>query len=175
VARTAIRAPRGALPAPRGVSSFAVGAFWRYPVVMTFEEIREDLSYLEDWESRISYVIDLGRQLSPLPDSEKTDANKVRGCASQVWLVSSVDHTNTHLVFRADSDALLVKGLVALIVTLYSGKTAEEIIAIDAKDVFKSIGLAEHLTAQRSNGVASMVERIRRDARMLLTATSGQA
>ena len=137
-----------------------------------FDEIRDDLSFLEDWESRISYVIDLGRKLPALPDTERTDANKVRGCASQVWLVTRVEGAgpDARLGFEADSDALLVKGLVALVVALYTGKTAAEAVAIDAKATFQEIGLADHLTAQRSNGVASMVQRIRADAARALAA-----
>ncbi len=129
----------------------------------TFDEIRDDLSFLEDWEDRYRYVIDLGRRMPPFPEAERTDANKVRGCASQVWLSTRVE-PDRRLVFEADSDAHIVKGLVALIVALYSGRTASEIMALDARAVFDELGLAQHLTAQRSNGVASMVARIRADA-----------
>lgn len=136
------------------------------------DSIRDDLSFLDDWEERYRYIIDLGRTLAPLSEAEHSDANKVRGCASQVWLVSQAEQRDgaTHLVFRGDSDAHIVKGLVALALALYSGRTPEAILATDAQAFFAEIGLREHLTPQRSNGLASMVARIREDARQALSA-----
>lgn len=135
------------------------------------ETIRSDLDFLDDWEDRYRYIIDLGRTLEPLRDDERTDASKVRGCASQVWLISKTDHDadgRARLTFRGDSDAHIVRGLVALTLALFSGKHAREILAVDAPAFFASIGLKQHLTPQRSNGLAAMVERIRRDARQAL-------
>lgn len=133
-----------------------------------FDTIRGDLDFLDDWEDRYRYIIDLGRTLSPLAEDERSDANKVRGCASQVWLVTerrSEDDGTERLEFRGDSDAHIVRGLVALTLSLFSGRRPDEILTIDAPAVFASIGLREHLTPQRSNGLAAMVERIRGDAR----------
>ncbi|MEI6573808.1 MAG: SufE family protein [Alphaproteobacteria bacterium] len=129
-------------------------------------EIIENFGFLEDWEDRYRYLIELGKDLTQLSESETTEDNRVKGCASQVWVVTSVDHSGLEpvLSFKGQSDAHIVKGLVALTLALYSGKTAREILSIDALDLFRRLGLAEHLTPQRSNGVRSMVERIRRDA-----------
>ena len=128
--------------------------------------ITENFELLDEWDDRYRYLIELGKMLEPLPDSAKTEDNRVRGCASQVWVVTEIDRSGAkpHLTFRGDSDAHIVKGLVALILTIYSGHTAEEILKIDALDLFASLGLKDHLTPQRSNGVRAMVERIRRDA-----------
>lgn len=132
----------------------------------SLDEIRETFALLDSWEDRYRYVIDLGKDLDPLPDAARTEENKVRGCASQVWVETIRDETPGGLIlhFRGDSDAHIVKGLVALILALYSGKTPQAILDTDALAVFSELGLAEHLTPQRSNGVRSMVERIRRDA-----------
>jgi cysteine desulfuration protein SufE len=129
-------------------------------------EIIENFGFLEDWEDRYRYLIELGKDLPQLSESETTEDNRVKGCASQVWVVTSVDHSGLEpvLSFKGQRDAHIVKGLVALTLALYSGKTAREILSIDALDLFRRLGLAEHLTPQRSNGVRSMVERIRRDA-----------
>jgi cysteine desulfuration protein SufE len=135
---------------------------------MSLDEIIENFGYLDDWEDRYRYVIELGRTLEPLPPEAHTEANRVLGCASQVWLESTVDRTGQGepvLTFRADSDAHIVRGLVALIVTLYSGKTPSEILKADASALFDQLGLSAHLTRQRTNGTRSMVERITRDAR----------
>ena len=126
-------------------------------------ELVEEFDVLGDWEERYRYVIDLGRDLAPLSDAERTDANKVRGCASQVWLVSERDQ-NGLLRFRGDSDAHIVRGLIAILMRLYSGRTPDEIMAFDAKTAFTTLGLQGALSQQRSNGLFSMVERIRRDA-----------
>ncbi len=141
---------------------------------MTLDAIRSDFALLDDWEDRYRYVIELGRGLSPLPESLRTEANKVRGCASQVWLASSARRANSAsaslLEFQGDSDAHIVRGLIAILFALYADKTAEEILRTDAAAVFAELGLKEHLTPQRSNGFFSMVERIRRDARALAAA-----
>jgi len=173
---------------------------------MTLADIRADFALLDDWEDRYRFIIELGRELPPLPSELKTEANKVRGCVSQVWLVSEVvdrdagrcspilkfrGDSDAHIVrgcvsqvwlvsevvdrdagrcspilkFRGDSDAHIVRGLIALLFALYQGKSAQDILAIDPAADFAALGLKEHLTPQRSNGLASMVERIRSQAR----------
>ena len=129
----------------------------------TLGELAETFEFLGDWEERYRYVIDLGRALTPLADAERSDANKVRGCASQVWLVMRAGADGT-LRFRGDSDAHIVRGLIAILMSLYSGRTAAEILAFDARGAFARLGLTGALSRQRSNGLFSMVERIRQDA-----------
>lgn len=139
------------------------------------DDIIENFALLEEWDDRYRYVIELGRALPPLPDSEHTEANKVRGCASQVWLITHVKKDGAEgpiLTFEGDSDAHIVRGLVAILVALYSGKHAQEILATDALALFDRIGLRDGLTPQRSNGVRSMVERIRLDANAALAAAA---
>jgi cysteine desulfuration protein SufE len=140
----------------------------------TLDAIRSDFALLDDWEDRYRYVIELGRALPPLPDALRTDANKVRGCASQVWLATEVRRPDPAaapvLAFQGDSDAHIVRGLIAILFAIYADKTAEEILPIDARAAFAELGLKEHLTPQRSNGFFSMVERIRRDAHALAAA-----
>ena len=140
----------------------------------TLEQLYDDFEYLTDWEDRYRYVIELGRELEPLAESDRTDANKVRGCASQVWLVSHVepgsDGGPPRLRFQGDSDAHIVRGLIAILFALYSGRSAEDIVEIDSKSALGRLGLEEHLSPQRSNGLAAMVERIRSDARDSLAA-----
>ena len=133
---------------------------------MQIAEIIDNFSVLDDWEDRYRYLIDLGRELEPLTDGEHAPAYKVRGCASQVWLITETEGQGAEAVlkFRGDSDALIVRGLIAVLFALYSGKTAGEIVATDEKAVFVQLGLNGHLTAQRSNGLASMVARIKADA-----------
>jgi cysteine desulfuration protein SufE len=138
---------------------------------MTIDEIIENFALLDDWDDRYRYVIELGRGLAPLPESARSEANKVQGCASQVWLASEARPDGAggprlHLV--GDSDAHIVRGLIAILLTLYGGKPAREILSTDAITVFDRLGLREHLTPQRSNGFRSMVERIRADARAAL-------
>ncbi len=130
-----------------------------------FEDIRDNLSYLDDWEDRYRYLIELGQALPGLDESEKTAETRVHGCISQVWLVSSRDAD--HLVYRGESDAMIVRGLVAVLVALYSGRPAAEIAATDAIAIFDELGLREHLTTQRSNGLVAMVNRIRGEAKAL--------
>ncbi len=136
----------------------------------SIDEIVENFELIDDWDERYRYVIELGRMMEPLPEEAHSDANKVRGCASQVWLETELDRTASDpvLKLRGDSDAHIVRGLVALLISLYSGKKASEALTTDATGLFKSLGLSEHLTPQRSNGVRSMVERIRTDARAAL-------
>ena len=128
-------------------------------------ELRDEFDLLGDWEERYRYVIELGKDLSPLTDAERTDPYKVRGCASQVWLVTEPQADGT-LRFRGDSDAHIVRGLIAILLRLYSGRAPAEILAFDAKAAFEGLGLTGALSSQRSNGLASMVARIRRDAEM---------
>lgn len=131
------------------------------------DEILDNFSLLEDWDDRYRYLIELGRMLEPMPPAGHTDANKVPGCASQVWLSTQVRRENEGgpvLDFTGDSDAHIVRGLVAILLALYSGKPARDIIATDAIEVFDRLALREHLTPQRSNGLRSMVERIRNEA-----------
>jgi cysteine desulfuration protein SufE len=139
------------------------------------DDIIENFTLLDEWDDRYRYVIELGRALPPLPESAHTDANKVQGCASQVWLLSHVEPDGTEgpvLTFEGDSDAHIVRGLVAILIALYSGKSARDIVATDALELFDRIGLRENLTPQRSNGLRSMVERIRTEASAAL-ATAG--
>jgi cysteine desulfuration protein SufE len=134
---------------------------------MSFEEIVADFEVLEDWEDRYRYVIELGRKLAPLPEQDRSAANKVQGCASQVWLATAVTPASPspRLSFVGDSDAHIVRGLIAILFALYSGKTADAILGIDANAALNELHLKEHLTPQRSNGLLAMVERIRKDAR----------
>jgi cysteine desulfuration protein SufE len=140
---------------------------------MAIDDIIADFELLEEWDDRYRYLIELGRALPPLPEAARTDANKVRGCASQVWLATSIKPNGSSgpvLSFEGDSDAHIVRGLIAVLFSLFSGKGAKEILSTDAVAVFERLGLREHLTPQRSNGFRSMVERIRRDANAALAA-----
>jgi len=135
------------------------------------DEITENFTLLDEWDDRYRYVIELGRTLQPLPQSAHTEANKVRGCASQVWLLTHVEPNGADgpiLTFVGDSDAHIVRGLIAILLALYSGKHAREILKIDALSLFDRIGLRENLTPQRSNGLRSMVERINAEAKAAL-------
>lgn len=134
----------------------------------SLDEIIANFDLLEEWDDRYRYLIELGKSLEPLSEEAHNDANKVRGCASQVWLESKTQAgpgAATTLIFRGDSDAHIVRGLVALALAVYSGRTADEILATDAFAIYERLGLAAHLTPQRSNGVRSMIERIKADAR----------
>lgn len=131
----------------------------------TIETIRDDFSFLDEWEDRYRYVIELGESLPPFSDSERTPANKVPGCVSQVWLTTDIgEGSDPILVFHGDSDAHIVRGLVAIILALFSGRSASSILETDADATLKALGLDEHLSPQRANGLRSMVKRIRRDA-----------
>ena len=130
---------------------------------MTIEEIVDGFEFLDTWDDRYGYLIELGRMLRPLVPEEMNSATKVQGCVSQVWLVPSFE--DGRLWFRGASDAHIVRGLVAIALTLFSGRAPEAVEAIDERETFKAIGLDEHLTPQRANGLRAMVERIKTTAR----------
>lgn len=133
------------------------------------EAIRQDFAFLDEWEERYRYIIDLGAALPPYPDAARDDAHKVPGCVSQVWLdVASDGGRDPVLTFKGDSDAHIVRGLVAIVLALYSGRPASAILATDAEATFRGLGLDEHLTPQRANGLRSMVKRIRQSAEAAL-------
>jgi cysteine desulfuration protein SufE len=136
------------------------------------DAILADFELLDDWEDRYRYVIELGRTLEPLPDEARNAANKVQGCVSQVWLATTPhrDGGKTRLIFIGDSDAHIVRGLIAILLALYSGRNADDILKLDANAFLDKLHLKEHLTPQRSNGLLSMVERIRSDARAVIAA-----
>jgi cysteine desulfuration protein SufE len=137
----------------------------------SIDDIVENFQLLEHWDDRYRYVIELGRALPPLAESAHTEANKVRGCASQVWLLTHIKPDGAagpSLDFEGDSDAHIVRGLIAILFALYSGKRAKEILDTDTMALFDSIGLRENLTPQRSNGLRAMVERIRAEAKAAL-------
>jgi len=145
---------------------------------ITIDDIIENFSLLDDWDDRYRYVIELGRMLVPFPEAARTEANKVQGCASQVWLTTGVERngaTGPVLRFEGDSDAHIVRGLIAILFAVYSGKPAQEILDVDALALFDRLGLREHLTPQRSNGLKSMVGRIRTDAGNALAAAATRA
>jgi cysteine desulfuration protein SufE len=138
---------------------------------LTLDDIIANFELLDEWEDRYRYLIELGRMLEPMPEEAHSDANKVRGCASQVWLetIVSADASGAPLLhFLGDSDAHIVRGLVALVLSLYSGKAARKIVETDAAPLFDRLGLAQHLTPQRANGLRAMVERIKAEARAAL-------
>jgi cysteine desulfuration protein SufE len=140
---------------------------------MTIDEITDNFALLDEWDDRYRYVIELGRTLAPLPEGARTDVNKVSGCASQVWLTTEHDPDGAGgpvLRFTGDSDAHIVRGLIAILFAIYSGKPARHILDVDALALFDRLGLREHLTPQRSNGLKSMVGRIRDEARHALVA-----
>ncbi len=145
------------------------------PESMDIDEIIDNFALLDDWDDRYRYLIELGRGLQPLTERDRSDVNKVQGCASQVWLATSVRPNGGGgpvLAFVGDSDAHIVRGLIAILLAVYSGKPAREILDTDAVALFDRLGLREHLTPQRSNGFRSMVERIRSDARAALGTVS---
>ncbi len=135
-----------------------------------FQDIANNLTFLDEWEDRYRYLIELGQSLPPLDEAERSPQNKVHGCVSQVWLASTVKISGGRptLLYRGQSDAMIVQGLVAILLALYSGRPAEEIADTDAISLFDTLGLREHLTAQRSNGLVAMVNRIRGEAKSLL-------
>jgi cysteine desulfuration protein SufE len=139
---------------------------------MKIDQIIEDFDVLDSWDDRYRYVIELGRKLAPLPEAARIDSNKVQGCASQVWLISDTRPAKNGnapvLEFSGDSDAHIVKGLIAILFALYSGQSARKILDTDAISLFERLGLKEHLTPQRSNGFRSMVNRIKADAQAAL-------
>jgi len=135
-----------------------------------FEEIVDDFEFLEDWEDRYRYVIDLGKKLPPLDDNQRVETTKVHGCASQVWIVPNIngDGPTARIGFDGDSDAMIVKGLIAVLHRLFDGVTATEALEIDAQAELSRLGLDQHLSAQRSNGLRAMIERIRQIAKALV-------
>ena len=141
----------------------------------TIDEIKDNFALLEEWDDRYRYVIELGRALAPLPEEERTQQNKVQGCASQVWLARHLERNERGepmLSFIGDSDAHIVRGLIAILLSQYSGQTAKQILETDAIALFNELGFREHLSPQRSNGLRSMVERVRRDARDAIATAS---
>jgi cysteine desulfuration protein SufE len=134
-----------------------------------FQDIAENLSFLDDWEDRLNYVIELGQALPDMPETDKPAENTLKGCVSNVWLVSSVDRSvgTPVMTFRGQSDAIITKGLVAVLIALYSGRPAAEIAETDAVAWFRTVGLSEHLGMQRSNGLVAMVNRIRAEGKAL--------
>ena len=140
---------------------------------MSIDTLVADFEFLDDWEDRYRYVIELGKALPPFPEDRRTDVYKVRGCASQVWIVPHRQNgPGSPIVFEGDSDALIVRGLIAILLQLYSGRTPREILDIDADAVFDRLGLREHLTSQRANGLSAMVKRMRDEAQAILSAGS---
>lgn len=136
----------------------------------SLESIRADFELLDEWEDRYRYIIDLGKELAPLSEAEKSDVYKVQGCVSQVWLIPEPGKgADPVMTFRGDSDAHIVRGLVALVLAIYSGRHRSEIGTIDAMDILKSLGLDQHLSPQRSNGLKSMIGRIRSEAEKPVT------
>lgn len=136
------------------------------------QSIIDDFEFIDDWEDRYKYVIDLGKNLSALADDEKTDEYKIKGCVSQVWLIADIDRSNPDqpiLNFRGDSDAHIVRGLVAIMLTAFSGLSANAISELDENALFAKLGLVEHLTPQRANGLRSMVARIKQHAASVLS------
>ena len=138
----------------------------------SLNDIKDTFAFLDGWEDRYKFLIEIGNGLRPLSDDERCEATRVRGCASQVWLVfDRRDHDG--IFFRGDSDAHLVRGLVALMIALFSGKSAREVLATDAEGLFTDLDLADHITAQRANGLASMVRRIKAVAEEALAGKAG--
>lgn len=129
------------------------------------EAIEADFEFLDDWDDRYRYIIDLGRSLPPYPDDKRDETHKVRGCVSQVWLSTETDGSGEPiLIFRGDSDAHIVRGLVAIVLSLFSGRSPEDVQSVDAEGFMGRLGLEEHLTPQRANGLRAMVGRIREEA-----------
>ncbi|MBL4869539.1 MAG: SufE family protein [Robiginitomaculum sp.] len=135
----------------------------KYP--QNIEDMIGDFTFLDDWEDRYMHVIEMGKSLEGLTDDEHNTANKVNGCVSQVWLVTSQTENPVKLKYRGDSDAHIVKGLVAIAIEIFSGRTPQDIIAINAVEILNRLGLSEHLSVQRSNGLSAMIHRIQTEAR----------
>jgi cysteine desulfuration protein SufE len=131
----------------------------------TIDDLVDDFELFEDWEERYRYIVDLGKNLVPMDEADKTEANKVRGCMSQVWMTCRNDNGSPPvLTFTADSDAFIVKGLIAILMELYSGRTPPEILELDATEALSKLGLASHLSPNRRNGFVAMVDRIKAEA-----------
>lgn len=134
-------------------------------MALSIQTVLDDFAFLDDWEDRYRYLIELGRELDSLSDDERSEYTKVQGCVSQVWLVTEAgDGEDPVLHFRGDSDAHIVRGLVAVVLALFSGKHSSEVLNIDAETTLRTLGLDEHLTPQRANGLRSMIGRIRNEA-----------
>ncbi len=134
---------------------------------MNIDELIDDFSYLDNWEDRYGYVLELGRALAPLSEAEQADTARVEGCVSQVWLIIEPGDNGT-LVFRGNSDSLIVRGLIAIMFMIYSGHTPEEIVALDPAPILSALGLDQHLTPQRANGLLAMIKRIQAEAQAVL-------
>ena len=132
----------------------------------SIDELVDDFELFEDWEERYRYIVDLGKNLPPMPDAEKTEETKVRGCMSQVWMTAQSDASQSPptLTFRADSDAFIVKGLIAILLELYSGRQPKDILDLDATEALSKLGLSSHLSPNRRNGFVAMVDRIKAEA-----------
>lgn len=131
----------------------------------SFDTIRDDFAFLDDWEERYRYIIELGNDLPPYPDEARDEQHKVKGCVSQVWLNSRIENGADPVIrFEGDSDAHIVRGLVAIMLALYSGRPASEIVTTDAEAAMAELGLDEHLTPQRSNGLRAMIKRMKDEA-----------
>jgi cysteine desulfuration protein SufE len=128
----------------------------------SFDEIAEDMAFLDEWEDRYRYVIDLGKAMPPMEEALKTPATKVDGCASQVWIATRRD--GAAIAFQGDSDAMIVRGLIAVLRALYDRRTPDEMLAVDAQGAFARLGLDQALSAQRSNGLRAMIARLRETA-----------
>ena len=140
--------------------------------MIDFESLVDDFNFLDDWDDRYKYIIDLGRTLPPYPEDERDETHKVRGCASQVWLTYTLEQNDSNEVIirlSADSDAHIVRGLIAILLSVYSGKTAAEITTINPEEKLKPLDLTDHITPQRSNGFASMIKRIQEIGQTELT------
>ncbi len=137
--------------------------------IITIDELLEEFDFLGDWEERCDFLIDLGFELPPMPETEKTEANRVHGCQSMVWLTTELQESEGRKVLRinADSDALIVKGLIAVLLAIYQNRTPEEVLKIDVKDYFSRLQLDKYLSTQRKNGLMGMVERVQQEARVL--------
>lgn len=135
-------------------------------------DIVENFELIEDWEQRYGYIIELGREMAPLPEAQHTEENRVHGCESQVWLDVALDQSapEPRLALRGDSDSSIVRGFVALMVALYDGKSPRDAAATDGLDIFRQLDFGSHVTSKRSNGVRAMVARIQHDARRLASA-----
>lgn len=137
--------------------------------MISIEELIEEFKFLEDWEERCDFLIDLGFELPPMPDSEKTEASRVHGCQSMVWLTTALKQAGDQKVLEinADSDALIVKGLIAVLLAIYNNKAPEEVLNIDVKQYFSQLQLDKYLSSQRKNGLFGMVERVQQEAKLL--------
>ncbi|WP_339731373.1 SufE family protein [uncultured Gimesia sp.] len=137
--------------------------------MISIEELIEEFEFLEDWEERCDFLIDLGFELPPMPEADKTEANRVHGCQSMVWLTTELKQVEDQRVLEihADSDALIVKGLIAVLLAIYNNQTPEEVLAIDVKQHFSQLQLDKYLSSQRKNGLFGMVERVQQEAKLL--------